>query len=59
MSRGGARPGAGRKDAPVLTKTIAFRVDAATAENYEALKEAGVDVRAVFVKTIARLAKNL
>ena len=59
MSRGGARPGAGRKDAPVLTKTIAFRVDVATAENYAALKEAGVDVRAAFIKTIARLAKNL
>ncbi len=55
MSWGGARPGAGRKDPRIYTKTISLCVREDTAEKYRRLKAAGVDIRGKFEIMLEKL----
>lgn len=59
MGWGGARPGAGRKDAPIYTRTISLCVKEETAEAYKAIRKAGVDVRGAFEKMVQELKGQL
>ena len=61
-SRGGARPGAGRK--PIKDEdrkrnvTVSFRVNAATRDALQGLRVQGVDINAELEKLVARLTKR-
>lgn len=61
-TRGGARPGAGRK--PIKdedrkrTVTISFRVKETTRNAIQAFREEGIDMNAELEKLVARLAKR-
>ncbi len=59
MGWGGARPGAGRKDPRVYTKTISICVKEDTAAKYKRLKAAGVDVRGEFENLLDELDRVL
>lgn len=45
MSRGGARPGAGRPAPSGKTETIAFRLPSRTVQAYRRLRKKGIDLR--------------
>lgn len=61
-SRGGARPGSGRK--PIKDEdrkrnvTVSFRVNAATRDALQGLRAQGVDINAELEKLVARLTKR-
>ena len=61
-SRGGARPGSGRK--PIKDEdrkrnvTVSFRVNAATRDALQELRAQGIDINAELEKLVARLTKR-
>lgn len=57
-TRGGARPGSGRKAAATKKVTISFRVTEATHDKIQELREAGVDITGELEKLVERLAKR-
>lgn len=61
-TRGGARPGAGRK--PIMEEdlrknvTISFRVKASTRDALQELRAQGIDINAELERLVARLTKR-
>lgn len=55
-TRGGARPGAGRKASPAKKVTISFRVSIETHDKIQKLREDGVDINKHLEMMIALLA---
>ena len=61
-TRGGARPGAGRK--PIMEEdrrknvTISFRVKASTRDALQDLRAQGIDINAELERLVARLTKR-
>lgn len=57
-TRGGARPGSGRKMGKEQKVTISFRVTEATHDKIQELREDGIDITGELEKLVARLAKR-
>ena len=57
MSRGGKRPGSGRKATGKASVTVAFRVSLDTKEKLESLKKQGINIRQKFEDLIKELAE--
>lgn len=55
MSRGGARPGAGRKRAAVPLRPLSLRASEETIARVQALRQRGVDINGAFARMISDL----
>ena len=54
ITRGGARPGSGRKPGREQKRTVSFRLTSATIDNIRQLREMGFDVTALLEDFITK-----